>query len=206
MTESNKGVLGRGPAFWAVMVFVSTALLMSLIAFGAIERSIQLLLTIVPIALAMVMFRAGYNAAGAPAGSCTGKGEAQTRYITRTAIFTSLYLATFGLLMFAHRELEITGEVKFVLALLPGLAIIGVFWAIARLLIEETDEFMRMLVVRQALIATAFAMSAATVWGFLESVGIVPHIEAFYWAMAWFFGLFIGSAANRVQYGTWGAV
>lgn len=202
--NSSSGVLGRGPAFWAVMVFISTALVVTLAATGAVEGPVPQLLTIVPVGLFFVMARAGYKRAGQTDGS--GKGEVQRRYIARTAIFTSLYLATFALLMFADRELAISKEVRFALALLPGLAICGVFWAIGRLMIEEKDEFIRMLTVRQSLIATAIALSAATVWGFLESADVVPHIDAFYWAVAWFAGLFVGAIVNRIQYGTWGAV
>lgn len=207
VSSASRGVLGRGPAFWAVMVFVTTALVLALAFSGAVEgKTPIILLTIVPCVLALVMFRASYKAAESGDATCGNKGEAQKRYIKRVAIATTLYLATFALLMFADRELALAREVKFGLALLPGIAICGVFWAIARLIIEEQDEFMRMLVIRQSLIATAFSLSAATVWGFLESAGVVVHLDAYSWAIAWFFGLFIGAAMNRVQYGTWGAV
>lgn len=207
-SRANKGVLGRGPAFWGVMVFVTTALVLML-AFGrAVEsEALLLMLTLLPCALAMVMFRANYVVASSTrADGCVPRGEAQQRYIARTAIFTSLYLVAFGLLMFAERQLEISQQLTFALALLPGLAILGVFWAVGRLNIEEPDEFMRMLIVRQALVATAVALSAATVWGFLEFADLVVHIDAYYWSAAWFVGLFVGAIINRVQYGTWGAV
>lgn len=202
----SSGVLGRGPAFWAVAVFVATALVVMLVTSDAINRTTSILLTAVPVMLVMVMFRAGYKSADDPTSCSAAKGVAQKRYIKRTAIFTSLYLAAFALLMFADRELEISRELKFALALLPGMAILGVFWAIGRLIVEEQDEFMRMLVVRQALVATAVALSAATVWGFLESADLVIHVDAYYWAVAWFLGLFVGAAMNRLKYGTWGAV
>ena len=205
VTQANKGVLGRGPAFWGVMVLVTTALVLMLAFSKAIEsEALLVMLTLIPCALAMVMMRASYVATG-PDG-CAPRGEAQQRYIKRTTIFTSLYLASFGLLMYADRQLEIGETMKFGLALLPGLAIIGVFWAVGRLMVEEPDEFLRMLVVRQALVATAFALSAATVWGFLESADLAVHLDAYYWAVAWFLGLFIGAVMNRVQFGTWGAV
>lgn len=207
VTQSNHGVLGRGPLFWGAMVAISTALVVSLALTGAVEaKGPILVLMLVPCLLAMVMFRSGYKLANATDTNCVGKGEAQKRYIKRVAIATSLYLASFAMLMFADRELEISQGLKFFLALLPGLAICGVFWAIGRLIIEEKDEFMRMLIVRQSLIATAIALSAATVWGFLETADLVLHIDAYYWSVAWFFGLFVGAVMNRVQYGTWGAV
>ncbi|MEM9500622.1 MAG: hypothetical protein AAF941_02130 [Pseudomonadota bacterium] len=203
--QRSKGVLGRGPAFWAVMVFISTALVITLAVTGAIEeKALLLLLAIIPCILALVMFRAGYGMAQGK--GCAGTGGAQKRYIKRTVIFTSLYLATFALLTFADRELSVASEIKFGLALLPGLAVVGVFWAIGRLMVEETDEFMRMLVVRQALIASGLALSLATVWGFMESADVVPHIDSYWWAVAFFFGLFIGAVVNRIEHGTWGAV
>jgi hypothetical protein len=204
-TQPHKGVLGRGPAFWGVMVFVTTALVLMLAFSRAIEsEALLVMLTLIPCVLTMVMMRASYVATGTE--GCAPRGEAQQRYIKRTAIFTSLYLASFGLLMYADRQLEIGETMKFGLALLPGLAIIGVFWAIGRLMVEEPDEFLRMLVIRQSLIATGFAMCAASVWGFLESAGVVQHLDAYWWAVAWFFGLGIGAAANRIRYETWGAV
>ncbi|KWV91516.1 hypothetical protein [Erythrobacter sp. YT30] len=205
--EKRRGVFGRGPAFWGVMVFLSTTLIVALAVTGAIEqRTPLILLTMVPCILALIMFRSAYNLADGDGGACVGKGEAQKRYIKRTAIFTSLYVATFALLIFSERELAGAPEAKFGLALLPGLAIIGIFWALARLIIEEADEFMRMLVIRQALIASGFALSAATVWGFLEWAEVVPHVDAFWWSVAFFLGLFAGGVANRIQYEAWGAL
>ena len=42
------------------------------------------------------------------------------------------------------------------LAILPALPLIGIIWAFGRLLIEETDEYLRSLTVRQFLVATGF--------------------------------------------------
>jgi len=206
-TDKITGVLGRGPAFWAVMVFLSTALVLTLAFTEAVENYATLMLiTAIPCALAMVMFRAGYKSADVQDNGCAPGGEAQKRYIKRTAISTSLYLITFAVLMLAEREWDVSRQVLMVLSVLPGLGIVGVFWAIARLIVEETDEFMRMLVVRQALIASSFALSLASVWGFMESADVVPHIDAYYWAVAFFIGLIIGAVVNRIEHGTWGAV
>ena len=71
-----------------------------------------------------------------------------------------------------------------------------------RYLVEEQDEYVRMLLVRQSLWASAFALSIATVWGFLESFGLAGHIEAFYIAVVWFFGLGLGSISNRLTLGS----
>ena len=58
-----------------------------------------------------------------------------------------------------------------------------------------------MLTVRQTLWATGFALSVATVWGFLESFDLVGHIDAYYIAVLWFGGLGLGSCMNKLTLG-----
>jgi hypothetical protein len=70
---------------------------------------------------------------------------------------------------------------------------------IGRYLVEESDEYLRDQFVRQALIATGFALSIATAWGFLENFGLVPHVYAYYAAILWFAGLGIGAGVNKLQ-------
>lgn len=129
------------------------------------------------------------------------KSLAQRRYIVRTLAFTSLYISFLGIALRLIGRGSATGTYAYVLAILPALAIIGVFWAIGRLLVEETDEYQRMLLVRQSLIATAFALSIATLYGFLENFGLVPHVDSFYIAVLWFGGLGIGGLVNRLTVG-----
>ena len=203
--DPRTGFLGRGPYFWAGLFVASSIALGLLAATGAVEGlETMLVLTLVPLALLAAVFRAAQLSARtkAEAGS---RGLAQARYVKRTALFTSLYLIAVASLSFFGDEAGPLA-LRVLLAVLPGLAIIGVFWAIGRLMVEEEDEFLRMLTVRQSLVATAVALSAASVWGFLESADIVVHLDAWWVAVAWFFGLFVGAAVNRVQHGTWGSV
>ena len=203
--DPRTGFLGRGPYFWAGLFVASSIALGLLAATGAVEGlETMLVLTLVPLALLAAVFRAAQLSARtkAEAGS---RGLAQARYVKRTALFTSLYLIAVASLSFFGDEAGPLA-LRVLLAVLPGLAIIGVFWAIGRLIVEEEDEFLRMLTVRQSLVATAVALSAASVWGFLESADIVVHLDAWWVAVAWFFGLFVGAAVNRVQHGTWGSV
>jgi hypothetical protein len=92
-----------------------------------------------------------------------------------------------------------TPLLAYALAILPALPVIGVFWAMARLLVEEQDEYLRSEMVRQSLIATGFALSVATAWGFLEAFDLVPHIDAYFVAILWFAGLGVGSFVNRMM-------
>ncbi|MDP9162912.1 MAG: hypothetical protein M3N06_02320 [Pseudomonadota bacterium] len=129
---------------------------------------------------------------------------ARKRYVVRVAISMLAYIVTLMLAIRLVRDGHMTGPVAWLLAALPGLAVSGVFWAIGRLLVEETDEYQRMLLVRQSLVASAFALSIATVWGFLENAGLVGHVDAFYVAILWFMGLGVGSFVNALTLGRGG--
>lgn len=209
MTEKatkSSGFLGRGPMFWIGMTFGTSGLIIGLLLSGAIEgKSTAFILMSVPIACMAGAFFAMLNKNEAGTGECINRGEAQRNYIKRVAVFTSLYLASFAALTFMDQLGDLPTAVRFALGILPGLAITGFFWAIGRLIIEETDEFMRMLIVRQTLVASALAMSAASVWGMLESADLVPHVDAYWYAVIWFGGLALGALFNRITYGTWGA-
>lgn len=130
---------------------------------------------------------------------------AERSYAKRVVIFTALFLAAFALVTIFEGEVSHASLLGYVIAALPGLAVIGVFWSIGRLIVEEEDEFLRMLTVRQTLIASALALSVASVWGFLEAADLVAHIDAYWYAVIWFAGLFLGAIANRIVHGTWGA-
>lgn len=129
------------------------------------------------------------------------KSPAHRRYVMRVGVAMAFYLAFLALALRLVGGV-VTGPLAYLLASLPALAILGVFWAVGRLIVEETDEYLRMLLVRQSLIATAFALSIATLWGFLENFGLAPHVDAFYLAVLWFAGLGVGAVFNGLALGT----
>ena len=93
-----------------------------------------------------------------------------------------------------------------IVALLPGLSFAGIVWVFGGLIVEEQDEFHRMLYVRQGLIATAISFTLAAVWGFLETYKIVEPVAAFWWPTIWCFGIGIGAISNKIKYGTFGEI
>ena len=123
---------------------------------------------------------------------------AQRRYNRRILVLSAVYaLLLFGVvaLFKGHR---LPGPLPYLAAVLPALPIIGFFAVIGRYLVEEADEYLRDQFVRQALIATGFSLSIATVWGFLENFGLAPHVFAYAAAILWFAGLGIGAIANAL--------
>jgi hypothetical protein len=129
---------------------------------------------------------------------------AQRRYNRNVLILSAIYAVTLiGAITF-FRNSSPTGLLAYATAILPALPIIGVFAAIGRYLIDEQDEYVRMLMVRQTLWATGFALSVATIWGFLESFELVHHVEAYYIAVLWFGGLGLGACMNKLTIGSAG--
>lgn len=96
------------------------------------------------------------------------------RYSARLLLFMGSYVAILiGSLMFANNGAEHARATLIGLALISAFPIIGVFWAIFRLLVEVDDEYQRLLFVKQTLLATALTLAIVTVWQFLEVYDVV---------------------------------
>ncbi|OQW78389.1 MAG: hypothetical protein BVN33_00610 [Proteobacteria bacterium ST_bin13] len=119
-------------------------------------------------------------------------------YLRRFFPTMALYVILVWASPFAIESTGATGPLLWAIAILPALPLMAVFWIIGRLLIELRDEYIRMLQIRQALVATGFAMSAASAWGFLEVYAHAPHLPLFTVPILWFGGLLIGSIVNVV--------
>ena len=120
------------------------------------------------------------------------------RYSQRVMVLMFLYAASLMAVVYSFGRHLLTGPPAYVAAVLPALPIIGIFVAMGRYLIEETDEYLRMLMIRQSLIASGFMLSIVTAWGFLEGFGLVPHIVSYYAAVLWFAGMWVGLGYNIV--------
>lgn len=122
--------------------------------------------------------------------------SALRRYNVSVVILSVAYAVFLLGSIYAFKHHLLASPMTYLAAILPALPIIGIFFSIGRYLIEEQDEYVRMMMVRQALIASGFALSIATVWGFLENFELVGHIDAYYIAVLWFAGLGLGSCIN----------
>jgi len=123
------------------------------------------------------------------------------RYNWRVIWLSLLYAAFLLPAVYGFKHGLIPGGLQYVVAILPALPIVGIFVAIGRYLVEEKDEYVRMLMVRQILWASGFALSIATIWGFLDNFDLVGHADGYYIVIVWFFGLGIGGIANKLMLG-----
>ena len=121
---------------------------------------------------------------------------AQARYTHRLIALMLAYVAALALANWAFVQVGSRGPAAWAIAALPALPIIGIFAVIGRLLVELKDEYVRMLLVRQSLVATATMLAVVTVYGFLEDFGLTPHLPAYYAAVLWFAGLGVGGCVN----------
>lgn len=133
------------------------------------------------------------------------RSEAIRRYVRRLIVLMAIYLVTLFVAVKLFRAGAVSGVSAYALAILPALPIIGVFWTVMRLLVEEKDEFIRLIHVRQCLFATGFCLTIMTVWEFLQNFDLVPPGNGgFGAAFFWFVGLGFGALYNRLTIGTSG--
>lgn len=126
------------------------------------------------------------------------------RYLIRIVLAMALYLGSLAACEVFIEDRGLSGIPAYALAALPGVAFAAVPWIFTRLIVEERDEFFRMLYVRQLLVASGLTLTAAAIWGFMETYLPVPHIRAFWWPTLWCFGLGIGAVYNKITMGTFG--
>src|SRR3954452_20060747 len=126
------------------------------------------------------------------------------RYNWRVLWLSLVYVLFLLSAVYGFKHQMIAGPLAYAVAILPALPIIGIIGAIGRYLVEEQDEYVRMLMVRQTLWASGFSLSAATVWGFLESFGLIGRVDGYYVVIAWFFGLGVGGVVNKLTLGDGG--
>src|SRR4051812_17831716 len=129
------------------------------------------------------------------------RSPAAKTYAQRILLLSLLYAAFLFAAIYGFNHQLFKGVAAYAAAVLPALPIVAIFAAIGRYLVEEQDEYVRMLMVRQTLWASGFALSVATAWGFLESFEIVGHVEAYYVAVLWFGGLGLGACINKLTLG-----
>ncbi len=115
---------------------------------------------------------------------------AMKRYNRRMLAVSGVYVAgLFGAIL-AHQALKPTGILAFAIAFVPSIGVLGMVWVMARLLIEETDEYLRYRTIRSYLFGLGTLLTLATIWGFFEQFALVPHIPS--WAAVPVFAIGMG--------------
>lgn len=174
----------RSPFFWAGLMFAAYACVAALQITGAVEGPASMLLYFLPIGLVLPLYRST-QALHKQAGTQT---SAVSAYNRRFMMATFGYLLGLGIAITVAKRFELTQAAAFAIAMLPALPVLGMIWAMARYLIEETDEYLRHRSVIASLFGLAALLGIASFWGFLETFGVAPHAQGWWavpiWAVA----------------------
>ena len=137
---------------------------------------------------AVLMFRAGEQRAIATGNFSPAMG----RYNRRMLLASLAYVVGLFTAIYAHDNLALTSVTAFAVALLPSAGVLGMVWAMARLIAEEEDEYLRYRYVRSSLFGLGTLLTLATIWGFFEQFDLVPHVPT--WAAVPVFAIGLGIA------------
>jgi hypothetical protein len=110
---------------------------------------------------------------------------AQCRHSRRVLAATLVYVAVLIPIVYVVKHGLVGGPWRMILAVIPALPVVAMFGSYARYLTEETDEYVRTMVIRQILTATTISMVCAVVWGFLVDLGGAPPIATYWIAFVW---------------------
>lgn len=101
------------------------------------------------------------------------------RYLARFFPAMIGYVAIlFGSLWFIIHH-KPAGPILWLMGVAPAIPVIGVIAAMGLYIAEETDEFLRMVLVQSMLWGIGVTLGFSTAWGFLENVGVIPHFPLY---------------------------
>jgi hypothetical protein len=176
-----------------LLAILSGGAILALRAADAIDPRTATILGILPLALVVLglvsKMRSLKNARRHPA---------YRAYSKRMAIAAGAYVSCIGIAIGLLPDDAPATLLVIAIALIPGLAVLGMIWALGRLLIELDDEYLRLLEVRKFIVATGVLLSVASVWGLLELLSNVPRMPVFYAFPIWCIGLVAGTFYNRM--------
>ena len=142
----------------------------------------------------VMIFRAGERKAREQGNFSPAMGRYNRRMLAASAVYV---VGLFGAIL-AHDNLAFNTALAFLIALAPSIGVLMMVAAMGRLIVEETDEYLRYRYVRSSLFGLGILLTLATVWGFFEQFGLVPHAPS--WMAVPVFAVGLGIA----QCGRWG--
>jgi hypothetical protein len=109
----------------------------------------------------------------------------QRRYVLRMLVAAVFSLLFSAMAAAAIRAGHAHASLAYLFAILPAFPIMGALVVTGLYLAEETDDFQRHVMVQSLLGGIAITLSATTVYGYLEALAHVPHIQ-----MTWVYPIF----------------
>lgn len=189
-TVSN---LWRTPGPWFGLMTGIAAPIAALASAGVISLPVAGVLMCIPAALTVPLVRSLQNMPSGEPGEVYASSAAK-RYNLRMLAASAAYVAGLMLAVWIYNSAPITAPAIYFVALLPTAPALAMVFVMMRYLIEETDEYLRHRASLAALIGLGIVLCLGTIWGFLETFGLVPNIFAWWVVPVWAIGLGIGQA------------
>ena len=129
--------------------------------------------------------------------ACGFTSKAMRTYNRRVLVAGLSYVVVLFAGMGIARYYDPPTFVRVILAIAAALPVLFIIRAMALLLREETDEYLRMRLVEQSLVATGILLTVATLYGFLNAFDLAPRIDAWAAVPLWAVGLGVGRLFRR---------
>jgi len=111
-----------------------------------------------------------------------------------------LYVGVVFYSKWALQHFHVTGYKVYVLAIFQVLPLVASLAAVGLYVAEETDEFLRSVLVQSILWGLGASLTVSTVWGTLADSGHAPHLFTIYPYMSFWIVMAISGAIIRLRY------
>lgn len=172
---------GRSAWFYAALYLAASAVIVALQLTDAINPTTALILFVGAMGLLIPMVRSTER-------KCRSNA-AIIRYNRRMLAASFGYVLGLGIAVALFNTAALPRPAVFAIALLPTVPTFVMIWAMARYLIEETDEYLRHRSVQAALVSLGLMLAVGIFWGFLETFELVPHVPSWWVLPVWAIGL-----------------
>lgn len=194
MTEGEARGRAR-PFVWAALFIAAMGGTATASIFGFLDSGTRFFLILISLGLLIPMTRAARRRE-------EQKGRmspALHRYNTRVLVCGALYMIAMIAAGNLHDRIEPGSPTMWLAALAPTVPALGMIWTMRRYLAEEDDEFLRHRAVSAALFGLGLVLVVGTVWGFLETFGLAPHVWAWWVFPVWAIGLGIAHCRSGAR-------
>lgn len=131
--------------------------------------------------------------------ACGNSSIAMRVYTRRVAGSAFAYVVLLLAGMTLARLYALPVPARVLMALAVALPVLFMIRAMALLLRDEQDEYLRMRVVNQSLAATGFLLTIATLYGFLNAFDVAPRLDSWAAFPVWAVGLGLGRLFQKEE-------
>jgi hypothetical protein len=197
MSELNQEIAAarRATLSWGIAFFASMFGVIAASLFFDVNSAISVALLFAAMLLLVPFVRSAER--GAQLRGCGS--NAMRRYNRRIMIASFVYVITLFGAIWLSRIGTYPTPIYVMIAAAPSFPVVAMIWTMGRLLVEETDEYLRSRQIHHALMATGFILAASTLWGFLEQFNLVPHIAAYWVFPVWAVSLGLSQCWSAVR-------